>query len=114
MRQLADFVIARHWPQLRDQAERYLLWFTDVVERTARLIAHWQTVGFAHGVMNTDNMSILGITIDYGPYGFLDDYQPGYICNHSDHQGRYAFDNQPAVALWNLHRGADPVGADDH
>lgn len=66
VRQLADFVIAHHWPQLQDQAERYLLWFTDVVERTARLIAHWQTVGFAHGVMNTDNMSILGITIDYG------------------------------------------------
>ncbi|NWH35697.1 SELO protein, partial [Chloropsis hardwickii] len=109
VRQLADFVIARHWPQLQDQADRYLLWFTDVVERTARLIAHWQTVGFAHGVMNTDNMSILGITIDYGPYGFLDDYQPGYICNHSDHQGRYAFDNQPAVALWNLHRLAQTL-----
>ncbi|BEM77425.1 UPF0061 protein [Serratia marcescens] len=109
VRQLADFVIARHWPQLQDQAERYLLWFADVVERTARLIAHWQTVGFAHGVMNTDNMSILGVTIDYGPYGFLDDYQPGYICNHSDHQGRYAFDNQPAVALWNLHRLAQTL-----
>lgn len=54
--------------------------------------------------MNTDNMSILGITMDYGPFGFLDDYVPGYICNHSDHQGRYAYDNQPAVALWNLHR----------
>ncbi|PJG62897.1 hypothetical protein CV016_09195, partial [Yersinia kristensenii] len=74
------------------------------VKRTARLMAHWQTVGFAHGVMNTDNMSILGITMDYGPFGFLDDYAPSYICNHSDHQGRYAFDNQPAVALWNLHR----------
>lgn len=67
-------------------------------------MAHWQTIGFAHGVMNTDNMSILGITMDYGPFGFLDDYVPDYICNHSDHQGRYAFDNQPAVALWNLHR----------
>ena len=109
VQQLADFVIARHWPQLQDQAEGYLLWFTDVVERTARLIAHWQTVGFAHGVMNTDNMSILGLTIDYGPYGFLDDYKPDYICNHSDHQGRYAFDNQPAVALWNLHRLAQTL-----
>lgn len=104
VRQLADFIIARYWPQLQDQDDCYLHWFNDVVERTARLIAHWQTVGFAHGVMNTDNMSILGITIDYGPYGFLDDYQPGYICNHSDRQGRYAFDNQPAVAQWNLHR----------
>lgn len=109
VQQLADFVIARHWPQLQDQAEGYLLWFTDVVERTARLIAHWQTVGFAHGVMNTDNMSILGLTLDYGPYGFLDDYKPDYICNHSDHQGRYAFDNQPAVALWNLHRLAQTL-----
>ena len=104
VKQLADYVIARHWPQCIGQAECYLLWFTDVVKRTARLIAQWQTIGFAHGVMNTDNMSILGITIDYGPFGFLDDYVPGYICNHSDHQGRYAFDNQPAVALWNLHR----------
>ncbi|MGO4743937.1 protein adenylyltransferase SelO [Serratia quinivorans] len=109
VQQLADFVIARHWPQLQDHADGYLPWFTDVVERTARLIAHWQTVGFAHGVMNTDNMSILGITIDYGPYGFLDDYKPDYICNHSDHQGRYAFDNQPAVALWNLHRLAQTL-----
>ncbi|CQI88356.1 protein adenylyltransferase SelO [Yersinia rohdei] len=104
VKQLADYVIARHWPQWAGQEDGYLLWFTDVVKRTARLMAHWQTVGFAHGVMNTDNMSILGITMDYGPFGFLDDYDPGYICNHSDHQGRYAFDNQPAVALWNLHR----------
>ncbi|AHM74205.1 protein adenylyltransferase SelO [Yersinia hibernica] len=104
VKQLADYVIARHWPHLSGQEECYWLWFTEVVKRTARLMAHWQTVGFAHGVMNTDNMSILGITMDYGPFGFLDDYVPGYICNHSDHQGRYAFDNQPAVALWNLHR----------
>ncbi|KFK94756.1 MULTISPECIES: YdiU family protein [unclassified Serratia (in: enterobacteria)] len=104
VKQLADFVIAHHWPQWSDEKARYSLWFTDVVERTARLIAHWQTIGFAHGVMNTDNMSILGLTLDFGPYGFLDDYKPDYICNHSDHQGRYAFDNQPAVGLWNLHR----------
>ncbi len=104
VKQLADYIIARHWPHLVEQQERYLLWFTDVVKQTAWLIAQWQTLGFAHGVMNTDNMSILGITMDYGPFGFLDDYVPGYICNHSDHQGRYAFDNQPAVALWNLHR----------
>jgi uncharacterized protein YdiU (UPF0061 family) len=109
VRQLADFVIARHWSQWIDEQDRYLLWFTDVVERTARMIAHWQCVGFAHGVMNTDNMSILGLTMDYGPYGFLDDYRPDYICNHSDHQGRYAFDNQPAVGLWNLHRLAQTL-----
>ncbi|MCA7012846.1 YdiU family protein [Dickeya dadantii] len=109
VRQLAEYVIACHWPQWQQETDRYYLWFSDVVERTARLIAHWQAVGFAHGVMNTDNMSILGLTIDYGPYGFMDDYQPGYICNHSDHQGRYAFDNQPAVALWNLHRLAQSL-----
>ncbi|RLM27060.1 hypothetical protein BIY29_03960 [Brenneria alni] len=109
VRQLADFVIARHWPQWQDDGQRYALWFGDVVERTARLIAYWQAAGFAHGVMNTDNMSILGLTIDYGPFGFMDDYQPGYICNHSDHQGRYAFDNQPAVGLWNLHRLAQSL-----
>lgn len=66
------------------------------------MIAKWQAFGFAHGVMNTDNMSILGQTFDYGPFGFLDDYDPGYICNHSDYQGRYAFDQQPRVSLWNL------------
>ncbi len=104
VKQLADYVIAHHWPQLAAEPDAYLLWFSDVVKRTARLIAHWQSIGFAHGVMNTDNMSILGITLDYGPYGFLDDYQPDFICNHSDHQGRYAFDNQPVVGLWNLNR----------
>ena len=67
------------------------------------LIAQWQAVGFCHGVMNTDNMSILGLTIDYGPFGFLDGFDPGHICNHSDHQGRYAYARQPGVAWWNLH-----------
>src|SRR5690606_7517714 len=75
VRQLADFVIAHHWPQWQNDADKYVLWFRDVVARTASLMACWQTVGFAHGVMNTDNMSILGLTMDYGPYGFLDDYQ---------------------------------------
>ncbi|MCS2159276.1 YdiU family protein [Scandinavium sp. H11S7] len=109
VRELADYVIRHHWPQLGSEAEKYALWFRDVVTRTARLIARWQTVGFCHGVMNTDNMSILGLTMDYGPYGFLDDYQPGFICNHSDHQGRYSFDNQPAAALWNLQRLAQSL-----
>jgi uncharacterized protein YdiU (UPF0061 family) len=104
VRQLADYLIHHHWPALEQEQDRYLLWFSDVVERTARLIAAWQSVGFAHGVMNTDNMSVLGLTLDYGPYGFLDDYQPGFICNHSDYQGRYAFDNQPMIGLWNLNR----------
>ncbi len=73
-----------------------------VSERTAALLAQWQAVGFCHGVMNTDNMSILGLTMDYGPFQFLDAFDPGHICNHSDVRGRYAFDRQPSVAYWNL------------
>jgi|GEM_PF-12562 len=109
VQQLADYVIRHHWPQLQDEADKYLLWFRDIVMRTAQTIASWQTAGFAHGVMNTDNMSILGLTIDYGPYGFLDDFQPDFICNHSDYQGRYSFENQPAVGLWNLQRLAQSL-----
>lgn len=82
VRQLADFAIRHYWSHLADDEDKYRLWFTDVVARTASLIAQWQTVGFAHGVMNTDNMSLLGLTLDYGPFGFLDDYEPGFICNH--------------------------------
>ena len=104
VQQLADYAIRHHWPHLEAEADRYQQWFTDIVLRTARLIALWQSVGFAHGVMNTDNMSILGLTIDYGPFGFLDDYQPHFICNHSDYQGRYSFENQPMIGLWNLNR----------
>jgi uncharacterized protein YdiU (UPF0061 family) len=99
---LADHVIENHYPELQETVEPYLELLREVVRRTARLIAQWQLVGFAHGVMNTDNMSVLGLTLDYGPYGFLDDYDPGFICNHSDHQGRYAFDKQPDIGLWNL------------
>lgn len=106
---LADYAICHHWPHLAEDSDKYLIWFRDVVTRTARLIARWQTVGFAHGVMNTDNMSLLGLTLDYGPFGFLDDWQPDFICNHSDYQGRYSFDNQPAVALWNLQRLAQTL-----
>lgn len=106
---LADYAIRHHWPHLAEDSDKYPNWFRDVVTRTARLIARWQTVGFAHGVMNTDNMSLLGLTFDYGPFGFLDDWQPDFICNHSDYQGRYSFDNQPAVALWNLQRLAQTL-----
>lgn len=109
VQQLADYVIRHHWPELVDDADKYVLWFRDVVTRTATLIASWQTVGFAHGVMNTDNMSILGLTMDYGPYGFLNDFKPDFICNHSDYQGRYSFENQPAVGLWNLQRLAQSL-----
>ncbi len=104
--QLADFVIERFHPELfaLPVAERYAAWYTTVVERTARLMAAWIAVGFAHGVMNTDNFSILGLTLDYGPYGWLDGYDPTLICNHSDWAGRYAFDQQPIVGLWNCAR----------
>ena len=95
-------MIAQHFPQLLDESEKYVSFFAEVVERTARLVAQWQAVGWAHGVLNTDNMSILGITLDYGPYGFMDDYDPGFICNHSDYNGRYAFNQQPYIGLWNL------------
>jgi uncharacterized protein YdiU (UPF0061 family) len=103
LRRLADFVIDRHYPECRDAPEPVLALLESVTRRTAELIAQWQAVGFCHGVMNTDNMSILGLTIDYGPFGFLDVFDPGHICNHSDHQGRYAYARQPQVAFWNLH-----------
>lgn len=103
LRRLADFVIDRHYPDCRDADRPYAALLSEVARRTARLMARWQAVGFCHGVMNTDNMSILGLTIDYGPFGFLDAFDPGHICNHSDHQGRYAYARQPNVAFWNLH-----------
>ena len=104
LRRLADFVIDQYLPELRDQpGPPAAALLAEVTRRTARLMAEWQRVGFAHGVMNTDNMSILGLTIDYGPFGFLDAYDPGHICNHSDHGGRYAFARQANVAFWNLH-----------
>jgi uncharacterized protein YdiU (UPF0061 family) len=109
VQQLADFVIRYYWPHLQEQADKYVLWFHDVIARTAKMIARWQAVGFAHGVMNTDNMSVLGLTLDYGPFGFLDDYQPDFICNHSDYQGRYSFDNQPTIGQWNLQRLAQTL-----
>ncbi len=102
VRRLADFVIETCHPQLVGQPNRHALWFRMVVERTADLMARWQAIGFCHGVMNTDNMSILGDTIDYGPFGFLDAFDPQHICNHSDQWGRYAYDQQPAIGLWNL------------
>ncbi|RRD57641.1 YdiU family protein [Comamonadaceae bacterium OH2545_COT-014] len=102
LRALADFVIDRFYPACRDAPQPYAALLAAVTERTATLMAHWQAAGFMHGVMNTDNMSILGLTIDYGPFQFMDGYDPAHICNHSDSGGRYAFGRQPAVAQWNL------------
>ncbi|OHE59322.1 MAG: hypothetical protein A2X71_12870, partial [Thiobacillus sp. GWE1_62_9] len=102
IRQLADYVIERYYPDLKNLADPYPEFLRQVALRTAELMAQWQAVGFSHGVMNTDNMSILGLTLDYGPFGFLDAFDPGYVCNHSDTGGRYAFDQQPDVAAWNI------------
>ncbi len=102
IKHLADYVIARYYPELATLTDPYPEFLRQVTLRTAELMAQWQAVGFSHGVMNTDNMSILGLTLDYGPFGFLDAFDPGYICNHSDTSGRYAFDQQPDVAAWNL------------
>ena len=99
---LADYVIQRHFPEWADSRHKYQSLLENCVLKTAKMIAQWQSVGFNHGVMNTDNMSILGDTIDYGPFGFFDQYDPDFICNHSDTQGRYSFKNQPSVGLWNL------------
>ncbi len=99
---LADYVIDRFYPACRDTPQPYAALLEAVSERTARLMAAWQSVGFCHGVMNTDNMSILGLTIDYGPFQFLDAFDPGHICNHSDTSGRYAYNKQPNIAYWNL------------
>jgi uncharacterized protein YdiU (UPF0061 family) len=116
LQQLVDFVIAHHYPECADAAVPAAALLKAVALRTARLMADWQVVGFCHGVMNTDNLSILGLTIDYGPFGFLDGYDPDHICNHSDDRGRYAFARQPQVGLWNLHALAQAlmplVGAD--
>ena len=103
LRKLADFFIAEHAPECRDAANPYVALLEKVTRQTARLMADWQAVGFMHGVMNTDNMSMLGLTLDYGPFGFMDAFDPGHICNHSDDRGRYAWNRQPNVGFWNLH-----------
>ncbi len=108
LRQLADYVIDKHYPECREsqqfQGNAYAALLQAVSERTAQTAAQWQAVGFCHGVLNTDNMSILGLTIDYGPFQFLDDFVPDHVCNHSDTQGRYAFHHQPNIVYWNLLR----------
>jgi serine/tyrosine/threonine adenylyltransferase len=103
LRRLADFVIDRYYPACRDgDGNPYANLLEAVAARTAEMVAHWQAVGFCHGVMNTDNMSILGLTIDYGPFQFMDAFNPAHICNHSDSGGRYAYHRQPNIAYWNL------------
>ncbi len=104
LRQLVDYTIRTDFPHLDEpSAEVYLAWFEEICRTTAEMIVHWMRVGFVHGVMNTDNMSILGLTIDYGPYGWLEDFDPGWTPNTTDAAGRrYCFGNQPQIANWNL------------
>jgi uncharacterized protein YdiU (UPF0061 family) len=103
LRILADYVIDAFYPALRGAENPYLALLEDVTKRTGRLIAHWQAVGFMHGVMNTDNMSILGLTLDYGPFGFMEAFDVDHICNHTDQGGRYSYSNQVPVGHWNCY-----------
>jgi len=107
VRVLADYVIERHYPGCRDTDHPYATMFSEVVRRQARLIADWLRVGFIHGVMNTDNCSVVGETIDYGPFGFIDEFDPATVYSSIDHGGRYAYNQQPAIAQWNLARLAE-------
>lgn len=99
---LAEYVIAESYPHLKEDEDRFYKMFCEVVDRTAALIAKWQGIGFCHGVMNTDNMSIAGLSIDYGPYAMLDDFNYSYVCNNKDRLGRYSYADQPNIAYWNL------------
>ena len=111
LKSLADHVIERNYPHLGTPSEAvYLKWFEELLQRTARLMAQWQRVGFVHAVMNTDNMSILGQTIDYGPYGWLEEYDPAWTPSFIDQQGRrYSYGNQPSIGLWNMYRLANAI-----
>jgi len=101
---LAEWLISQHHPELHGAPQRHALWLAEVVKRSASLVAMWQTVGFCHGVLNTDNCSLLGLTLDYGPFGFMDRFRVHHVCNQSDSEGRYAYQAQPAVMQWNLAR----------
>jgi uncharacterized protein YdiU (UPF0061 family) len=99
---LANFVIDESYYELKNIPNKYEEMYFKIVDKTIDLMVHWQSIGFMHGVMNTDNMSIEGLTIDYGPYAFMEEFSKDYICNHSDTEGRYSFSNQPFIAQWNL------------
>lgn len=109
VQQLADYAIARHYPYLESTEDKYLKFLSAVVDRQAALVARWLQIGFVHGVMNTDNVSISGETIDYGPCAFVDDYDPKAVFSSIDRRGRYAFGNQPVIAQWNLTRLAETL-----
>jgi uncharacterized protein YdiU (UPF0061 family) len=109
LKQLADYAIHRHYPERADDTHPYLALFRGVAERQAELVAHWMSIGFIHGVMNTDNTSIAGETIDYGPCAFMDEFRHDKVFSSIDHFGRYAYRNQPAIAQWNLARFAETL-----
>ncbi|KAL0490656.1 UPF0061 [Acrasis kona] len=111
---LADHVIEEHFSIFKNCKNKYSLFFEQVVRRTAVMIADWMSVGYENGVMNTDNMSILGLTIDYGPFGFVEEYDPDWVVNHSDDEGRYSLRNQPSIGLWNLERLSLALSPLDH
>jgi len=101
---LANFVITQNYPHLQNYPNKYTLLYQDIVQNSANLFALWQSVGFVHGVLNSDNMSILGQSIDYGPYGFMERFESTFVPNLSDFEGRYAYENQPMIAQWNLEK----------
>jgi uncharacterized protein YdiU (UPF0061 family) len=102
LKELADLVIAEFYPECLTAEDPYLNLFKQISARNAKLVAKWQSIGFCHGVLNSDNISALGLTIDYGPFGFLDHFEIDHICNHSDHGGRYAYHRQPQIMHWNM------------
>lgn len=102
LEELATLLIQDHYPECQNTAKPYLELFRQIVIRNARLVAQWQAVGFCHGVLNSDNISVIGLTMDYGPFGFMDQFQIDHICNHSDHSGRYAYHRQPQIMHWNM------------
>ncbi|MBM7613884.1 protein adenylyltransferase SelO [Alkaliphilus hydrothermalis] len=106
---LADYTIARHYPEIKDKEKPYLSFLNEVIKRQAKLVAKWQLVGFIHGVMNTDNMTISGESIDYGPCAFMDTYDPATVFSSIDTHGRYAYGNQPPIAAWNLSRFSETL-----
>lgn len=108
--QLADYVIKQSYPHLENEENKYEKMFYSLSDNTAKLLAKWQVYGFQHGVMNTDNFSVAGLTIDYGPYAFMDYFEKNAICNHTDAEGRYSYNNQPYVARWNLLVLANALG----
>ena len=102
LQELANALISEHYPDCANETDPYLALYKSICSRNAELVAQWQAVGFCHGVLNSDNISVLGLTIDYGPFGFLDGFQIDHICNHSDQAGRYAYHRQPQIMHWNM------------